>query len=286
MTTSGTDPRLDALAELALGTLPESERPALEAWLAEQPEAQAELQALRESLGLLAMTAPLVDPPEQLRARVLAITGQVLAGPGPATSSANAPTPGVRGPAPALPPWRAASPLPWLAAAAAAVMALGLGSWALQLRSEVARLQSDLQVAEARLATTEAEVRVSRTRLARVEAETAILSAADLRRVDLAGQKGAPRAVARAFWSRAQGLVFTATRLPDLPQGRTYQLWVLTSGAPVSAGIFRPDASGGTSVVFDTPVSLPVPAGLAVSIEPDGGVRAPTGDIVLVGKAE
>ena len=89
-----------------------------------------------------------------------------------------------------------------------------------------------------------------------------------------------------AFWSRAQGLVFTAARLPDLPQGRTYQLWVLTAGAPVSAGLFRPDASGGSSAVFDTPVALPTPAGLAVSIEPEGGVPAPTGDIVLVGKAE
>ena len=29
MTTSGTDPRYDALAELALGTLPEAERPAI-----------------------------------------------------------------------------------------------------------------------------------------------------------------------------------------------------------------------------------------------------------------
>ena len=80
--------------------------------------------------------------------------------------------------------------------------------------------------------------------------------------------------------------MLTATRLPDLPEGRTYQLWVLTSGAPISAGIFRPDASGGTSIVFDTPVSLPPPTGMAVSVEPAGGVPAPTGEIVLAGKAE
>lgn len=76
----------------------------------------------------------------------------------------------------------------------------------------------------------------------------------------------------------------TARRLPELRRGRTYQLWVLTSGAPISAGLFRPDASGGASVVFDTPVSLPTPAGLAVSSEPDGGVSARTADIVLAGK--
>jgi anti-sigma-K factor RskA len=181
---------------------------------------------------------------------------------------------------------RAVSPLPWLAAAAVAVMALGAGSYALQLRAEVERLQADLRLVEARLATAEAEASESRTRLARTQLETAILSAPDLRRVDLAGQKAAPRAVARAFWSRAQGLVLTASRLPDLPPGRTYQLWVLTSGAPVSAGVFRADASGGATAIFDTPVALPTPSGLAVSVEPEGGVPAPTGDIVLAGKAD
>jgi len=224
MTTSGTDPRYDALAELALGTLPEAERPAIQAWLDGDPAAQAELRALRESLGLLAMTAPDAEPSEALRARVLAI-----AGPTAAKGVVGAPVPFA-----ARPPARSGVATGWLAAAAAALVALGLGWYAMQLRSEVERLEADLQVAETRLANTEAEARTVRTRLARAQAETAILSAADLRRVDLAGQKGAPLATARAFWSRAQGLVFTASRLPELPAGRTYQLWVLTSGAPVS----------------------------------------------------
>ena len=288
MTTSGTDPRYEALAELALGTLPEPERPALEAWLAGNADAQAEFRALRESLGLLAVAAPAVEPPAHLRDRVLAVTGQAVdRGHAPATAGSAVP---MRLDFPATdvagPVGRRGLPVGWLAAAAAAILALGLGVYALQLRSQVERLQADLDATAAQLATVEAEARVNRTRLARAQAETSILTAADLRRVDLAGQQGAPRAAARAFWSRAQGLVLTATRLPDLPEGRTYQLWVLTSGAPISAGIFRPDASGGTSIVFDTPVSLPTPAGMAVSVEPAGGVAAPTGEIVLMGKAE
>jgi anti-sigma-K factor RskA len=288
MTTSGTDPRYDSLAELALGTLPEPERAAIEAWLAGDADARAEFRALRESLGLLALSAPIVDPPTRLRDRVLAITGRP-AGRGHAPASAGAAVPmrddftatTVRGEAP-----RRGLSLAWIAAAAAVVVAIGLGFQARKLRSQVDHLQAALGATAAQLATVEAEARLNRTRLARAQAETSILTASDLRRVDLAGQQGAPRAAARAFWSRAQGLVLTATRLPELPAGRTYQLWVLTSGAPVSAGIFRPDASGGTSMVFDTPVSLPTPAGMAVSVEPEGGVASPTGDIVLLGKAE
>ena len=77
--------------------------------------------------------------------------------------------------------------------------------------------------------------------------------------------------------------MFTATRLPDLPRGRTYQVWVLTDGAPVSAGLMEPDAEGRVTAVFDTSVALPQPTGMAVSVEPSGGVPAPTGDIILVG---
>lgn len=281
MTTSGTDPRYDSLAELALGTLPAAERAPIEAWLAEDAAARDELLALRESLVLLALTPTEAEPSADLRTRVLAISGQGVDGAAPASLAS---------PAGTLPfttarEGGAGAMWGWLAAAASALLAMGLGWYALQLRSDVERLQADLQVSEARLVEAQVEGRSNRTRLARVQAQTAILSADDLRRVDLAGQPGAPQAVARAFWSRARGLVLTTARLPALPAGRTYQLWVLTSGAPISAGVFRPDDAGGSSMIFDTPASLPAPDGMAVSIEPEGGVPAPTGDIVLMGKA-
>ena len=274
MTTPTSDPRQEALAALALGTLPDDERAAMASWLATDAVARAELQALRESVAAFGLMPPQVDPPSSLRARVLAVTGQPV---GEVTPFA--PRPPHAAP---VAPSRLAWPAWWLAAASA-LLAIGLGAYAWQLRGRVGTLESSLNETSIRLANADAEIRTGRARLVRARAETSILSAPDLARVDLAGQKTAPGAIARAFWSRAQGLVFTAARLPDLPRGRTYQLWVLTSGAPVSAGLFTPDASGGVSVVFETPVSLPAPTGMAVSVEPDGGVPAPTGDIILAG---
>ena len=289
MTTPEADPRYDALTELALGTLPDAEREALEAWLAGDSAARAQYRAICDALGLMALAAPDEEPPAHLRDRVLALAGTTAARPtGHVTPSAprlvdsttsrhQASSPaGARG---------ARIAIPWLIAAAATLVALGLGWQGLRLQSQVERLEAELQRAMAQLATIETDVKAGRARLARAQTETAILAAADLTRTDLTGQTGAPQATARVFWSRAQGLVLTASRLPELPQGRTYQLWVLTAGAPVSAGLFTPDAAGGASAVFDTPVSLPTPTGLAVSIEPEGGVPAPTGAIVLVGKA-
>jgi hypothetical protein len=112
----------------------------------------------------------------------------------------------------------------------------------------------------------------------------AVLAAPDLARIDLAGQAVAPSATARAFWSRSRGLVFTASNLPPPPPGRAYQLWVLTrQPAPISAGMLTPDASGRVNVRFDTPLDLPAPVAMAVTLEPAGGVPSPTGDKYLVG---
>ena len=83
--------------------------------------------------------------------------------------------------------------------------------------------------------------------------------------------------------------MFTASNLPSLPSGRTYQLWVLVAGksgpVPISAGLLQPDANGRVSAIFNTPPDIPKPVAMAVTLEPEGGVPSPTGDKYLVGVA-
>ena len=122
--------------------------------------------------------------------------------------------------------------------------------------------------------------------VADAEAPLAVLIAPDVRRIDLAGQPVAARASGRAFWSRSRGVVLTATNLPALPPGRTYQLWFVTSAAPISVGLVKPDASGNVRRLVDSRGDFPEPVAVAVTIEPDGGVLAPTGDKYLVGAAQ
>ena len=109
-----------------------------------------------------------------------------------------------------------------------------------------------------------------------------ILAAADVKRVDLAGQDVAPGASGRAFWSRSHGVMFTASGLPPLPKGKVYQLWVVTGTAPLSAGLLTPDGAGHVMAVADMPPDV-VPVAVAVTIEPEGGVPSPTGAKYLVG---
>ena len=172
----------------------------------------------------------------------------------------------------------------WLAMAAALVLAVFLGWDGVRLRGRIAELTSELAQARAAVAATESRMAMLQRSADRNQSALAVLTAPDVARIDLAGQPDAPQASGRAYWSRARGMVFSAAALPPPPSGRTYQVWVVTSApAPISAGLIEPDSGGHVSAVFATPPDIPQPIAVAVTLEPAGGVPAPTGPKVLVG---
>ena len=174
--------------------------------------------------------------------------------------------------------------IPWLAAAASLALAFGLTIYTGQLRTRIGVLEDQLRDALTRADATERQMADAQRTAAGAQTAVSVLTSPDVARVDLAGQTIAPKASARAFWSRSRGMVFTASNLPPLPAGRIYQLWVVTAQAPISAGLLTPDAAGNVSDMFNTPQDLPQPVAMAVTIEPAGGVPAPTGAMYLVGK--
>jgi anti-sigma-K factor RskA len=156
------------------------------------------------------------------------------------------------------------------AAVAAAVVAgyLGLKVNALnrelaQRAEEIAKLQN--QVAEQR-------------------EHLAILRAPETQVVVLAGLKPSPAAQGRMWWHREAGGVFVVSGLPAVPSGKTYQLWAIAAGKPVSGGIFDVDPDGrGTFRVRPIPGVEKVEL-FAVTLEPAGGLPQPSGDMYLSGK--
>lgn len=257
-------------AELyVLGALSAADRAAFEAHIASCVECAAQVASLSPVAQALAYVAPQHEPPDTLRARVVTSTS------GSRAKAAAIPNP-VRA--------RPSATVPWLAAAASLVLAAALGVYAASLRTRIGALELRLQEANERAAAGDRQLADVRRASAAAQSQLAVLVAPDLQRIDLAGQAPAPRSSGRAFWSRSRGLVFTASNLPMVPAGKTYQLWVLSKGpAPISAGIFKPDEQGRVAAMFDTPPDLPQPIGMAVTVEPEGGVTSPTGDKYLVG---
>jgi anti-sigma-K factor RskA len=271
LTTSEHDDWREAAGLYVLGALARDDRARFEAHLESCADCAAEVRTLSGVTEALPYAVPQIDPPSRLRSRILNEIG---------TAPSVAPT--------AMAPPRARFPLAasgWLSAAALLLLTVALGVYALSLRQRIGGLELQLQDAVNRLDRSEQQVAVA-TRLAEAaQVRMAVLTAPDLSQVTLAGQPLAPRAIGRAFWSRSQGLVFAAADLPQLPPGRTYQLWYLQN-PPVSAGLLKPDAAGRVAAAFDSPPTVSAPTGLAVSIEPEGGVPAPTGDIYLAGNTQ
>ncbi len=280
--------QLRELASLhALGVLSAEERAELAKAMAGDAELAAEVRQLEDTAGALGGVVAQVDPPARLRARVLAVAG-IEADDVSGSSAASAI--GGRGAAArrddaSVVIRRGSSALPgWLAAAAALVLASGLGLWALQLRTSLDAMNARVERAEAEVVRIQRTLGEAQEQTRVLEARNSVLFAPDTLRVDLAGQVGAPASSARAFMSRHSGLAFAANQLPALPADKVYQLWVVAPDRPpVSAGLLAPDASGHATLFFEMPADLPPPAVLAVTVEPAGGVPAPTGDKVLVG---
>jgi anti-sigma-K factor RskA len=81
------------------------------------------------------------------------------------------------------------------------------------------------------------------------------------------------------------GLIFQANNLKPLPQGKTYELWVIPANgkAPLPAGLFEPDTRGSASLVMP-PLPTGIPAkGFGVTMENTGGSSSPTAPILLSG---
>lgn len=255
-------------AAYALGVLEPVERAAFEAHLAECAECTADVRQLRMAAAALPHMVPQVSPTPSLRARVL---GEVVRGP-------ESSEPGMK----RVVPQRG---LPaWLQIAALLVIGAVLFLYAQRMQMRVSNLEAQLAQATAQVASADRATAEARSVALRAQSAMGVFAALDVARIDLAGQPIAAMARARALWSRQRGMVFTVSNLPPLPPGRVYQVWVVTAQAPVSAGLLTPDAQGGGSVYFETPVDILPPTAVAVTLEPAGGVPAPTGAMYLVGK--
>jgi anti-sigma-K factor RskA len=252
-------------AAYVLGALDSGDRQTFESHLRTCSLCLDEVRSLQRVANALSRSVPERTPRSELRARVLSSV----------TGKSEIPERKVA---------RRNHAAMWLPLAAGIILVAALGGYARILQGRVANLEVRLDVAERRATTAEQATLEARRAADGAQTVLAVLAAPDLTRVDLGGLKPSPSASARALWSRNRGMVFTVSGLPAAPAGRVYQVWVVTGAAPVSAGLLDLDRSGRATAFFQTPQDIAPPVAVAVTLEPAGGVPAPTGEMYLIGK--
>jgi anti-sigma-K factor RskA len=127
---------------------------------------------------------------------------------------------------------------------------------------------------------------MSRLQTGVVEAKQAlqVIAAPGVQAVALTGLGSTRAANGSAYVNpSSRNALFYAFNLPPLPVDKTYQLWFVVGGKPVSAGTFAVDPRGTASLRVDRVAEARQIKGWAVTIEPRGGVPQPTGTFVLKG---
>lgn len=236
----------ELLAAYALDAVSEGERAELESHLRECERCRSELSGYQTTAALLGSASS--PPPEHLWE---AISAEISAERAPVLPMASRPE---RASAPRRRPLPVAAAVALVAAALVAFFAVELTN----LQSQVHQLRGSL---------------------ARTGLSAAVLSleAGPHRTIHLTSSSG--RDAVTVVVGRDEQAYWVASSLATLPKGRTYQLWGLASGHPVSLGLAGRDPHAYSGFRIATDVTR-----LMVTAGPAGGTPAPVGAVLAASK--
>ncbi len=256
----------EELASYAMQSLPVEESASIRAHLQSCAACRNELAQVCGDLALLGLAVEQQPLPEGARERFLnRIASSPTVKPGEKLAEVT--------PMPAKSTRRGASFwVPWVAAAAMAIVAISLGVQNKALNDEL-NLESNL-------------VKNLAAQASKAQQVLEVLTAPTAQRVTLTEGKTPAQPSAKAtYLPERGGLILLATNLKPLPADKAYELWVIPANgkAPVPAGVFRPDAVGTANLVLP-----PLPAGIeakafGITIEKASGAESPTLPIILSG---
>lgn len=279
----------ESLAEYSLGALDADESLALESHLATCADCRAELAQWLDTSAILAYSAPRVEPSPALRSRLLETirttqaksTGNAenqrrdAAAESTSQTSPATTTNVIKMPERARVRWNAMQRFGALAASLAfvglIVSLFVLWNRNKNMQAELARLNGDLQ-------TTQQQLR-------REQEISGMFTASDTLVATLTGTEMAPRARARLAYNKSGAAMMIANELPPAPAGKDYQIWFIAEGKPVPGGVFKPDAKGHVEMHDQIPAGARGATAFAITLEPQGGTPAPTGEKYLLGAA-
>ena len=273
----------EMLAAYALGALEAEGVRALEEHLRTCADCAAEVAEWSDATSALALSAQAVEPPAELRARILESIRSVPQNSvekikdGGKIESDNAQQ--VVSNVVQMPKDARRRPLVpvWFGAIAASLAIIALAASLFVVWKRLNRLQYEMERERANAETLAKELSAEREM-------REMLTAPGVRMTELAGMGATPTASAKLAVDPQTGkAMLFAYNLPPAPAGRAYQLWYISDlKNPVPGAVFDTDARGRAVLRDQVPEAGRNASIFAVTLEPAGGVRAPTGDKYLL----
>jgi hypothetical protein len=124
--------------------------------------------------------------------------------------------------------------------------------------------------------------RQQNSELVRLNEAFALLNGADTTVTSFGEKKPVPKG--KLFYNPSMGALLMASNLPQAPAGKAYELWYIPKAkgaSPVRAGMFQSQANGAVMQMIRGPIDANATAAIAVTMEVEAGVDAPTGTIVI-----
>lgn len=168
----------------------------------------------------------------------------------------------------------------WYAIAATVALVI-TGAQLFRVTSDRERMRDQL----AQVDTTKSPVDSLTLALSQKDSMIAAMTGPDVKVVALTNQ-GASEPLGRMMWNRSSNdWIMVAYNLRPPKPGMTYQVWLVTADAKISAGTFHPDAQGNTFMHAKYAMDRNALRAVAITEEPEGGMPSPTGPMVVAGAA-
>jgi anti-sigma-K factor RskA len=251
----------ELLSFYALDALTDEEREQVEAYLRAHPEARQQVDEMSKAISALPFGTSAIEPAPRTKDALMAR----IAVDERARASKQEQTSGPRG--------RRLENIFQAFSLGAAVVAI---LWAVvlniqlsQLRNQVSRL-NDALIAQANA-------------LEQINAKLPQTPVPETITVSLKGTDVRPQAQGQLIADpNSQSAVLVIAGLGPLEPGKTYQVWLIDSGGPKSAGLLSVDSKGQAVFIVTSQETIGSFQSLGISVEPEGGSSQPTGDIVVL----
>jgi anti-sigma-K factor RskA len=259
------DPRIEELLPFyALDALTDEERELVDSYLAEHPEAREQMKELHAGASVLPYGISPVVPPRQVKESLMARVN--------ADAKARIYSSTPRQPSrPILRGVRGENII--------RTFTLGIATlaivWVIILNAQISQLRNEISSLHETLAS-------QSNSLEQIIANLPKSPPSNVITVSLKGTNVQPRAHGQLVVDpNEQSAILIISGLPKLEANKTYQVWLINGGAPVSAGLLSIDENGQGVVIVTSNESIGSFKALAISVEPQGGSPQPTGDIVV-----